>query len=107
MFSSKPKPHYLQMLTWHRFVNSKGGIGKNIPCDLYNEHVNQLVKYIIQNQGPNLTEASLQRAARSVSTVHGICQTFDKQSGVPHGTVAHSTRPDRVDVLKVVGTVRE
>ena len=31
---------------WHRFVNTKGGMGKNIPCDLYNEHVNRLVKYI-------------------------------------------------------------
>ena len=98
-------PNATHQVTWHRFVNSKGGIGKNIQCDLYNEHVNRLVKYIIQNQGPNLTEASLQRAARSVSTLHRICQTFDKQSGVPHGTVAHSNRPDRVDVLKVVGTV--
>lgn len=27
------------------------------------------------------------------------------QSGVPHGTVAHSTRPDEEDVLKVMNTV--
>ena len=100
-------PNAAHQVVWHRFVNSRGGIGKNIPCDLYNEHVNRLVKRIIQNMGPNLTEASLQRAARSVSTLHVICQTFDKQSGVPHGTVAHSTRPDRVDVLKVVGTVMQ
>lgn len=90
---------------WHRFVNWKGGIGKNIPCDLYNEHVNRLVKHIIQNMGPNLTESSLQRAARSVSTLHSICSAFDTQTGVPHGTVAHSTRPDTHDVLKVVSTV--
>ena len=100
-------PNAAHQVLWHRFVNSKGGMGKNIPCDLYNKHVNRLVKYIIQNMGPNLTEASLQRAARSVSTLHVICQTFDKQSGVAHGTVAHSTRPDRVDVLKVVGTVMQ
>ena len=100
-------PNAAHQVVWHRFVNSRGGIGKNISRDLYNEHVNRLVKHIIQNMGPNLTEASLQRAARSVSTLHVICQTFDKQSGVPHSTVAHSTRPDRVDVLKVVGTVMQ
>ena len=35
---------------WHRFVNTKGEIGRNIPCDLYNEHINRLIKFIIQNQ---------------------------------------------------------
>ena len=65
-------PNAAHQVMWHRFVNSKGGMGKNIPCDLYNKHVNRLVKYIIQNMGPNLTEASLQRAARSVSTLHVI-----------------------------------
>lgn len=94
---------------WHRFVNSMGGMGNNISCHLYNEHINKQIKYIIQNMGPNgnLTEASLQRAARSVSTLHCICTAFDKQTGVPHGTVAHSTRSDTqdIDVLKVVSTV--
>ena len=98
-------PNAAHQVMWHRFVNSKGGMGNNIPCDLYNEHINKQIKYIIQNMGPNLTETSLQRAARSVSTLHCICTAFDKQSGVPHGTVAHSTRPDTQDVLKVLSTV--
>lgn len=63
------------------------------------------MKYTIQNMGSNLTKASLQRAARSVSTLHTICEAYDSQSGVPHGTTAHSTRPDAVDVVKVVNTV--
>lgn len=32
-------PNTAHQVMWHRFVNSQGGIGKNIPCDLYNEHV--------------------------------------------------------------------
>ena len=98
-------PNAAHQVMWHRFVNSKGGMGNNIPCDLYNEHINKLVKHIIQNMGPNLTEKSLQRAARSVSTLHSICAAFDKQSGVPHGTVVHSTRSDTQDVIKVANTV--
>ena len=37
--------------------------------------------------------------------MHTICEAYDSQSGVPHGTTAHSTRPDIVDVIKVVNTV--
>lgn len=98
-------PNAAHQVTWHRFVNSKGGIGRNIPCDLYNEHINKQVKYIIQNMGSNLTETSLQRAARSVSTLHGICEAYDSQSGVPYGTSSHCTKPDTDDVNKVVATV--
>ena len=56
-------PNAAHQVVWHRFINTKGKIGRNIPCDLHNEHINKEVKYIIQNMGSNLTEASLQRAA--------------------------------------------
>ena len=98
-------PNAAHQVMWHRFVNSKGGIGKNIPCDLYNEHVNRQVKYIIQNMGSNLIETPLQGAARSVSTLHDICQAYDTETGVLHRTIAHSSRPNTQDVMKVVGTV--
>lgn len=61
-------------------------------------------KYIIGNMGSNLTESALQRAARSVTTLHEICLTFDAQSNVPCRT-RHNTRSDRDDVKKVVSTV--
>lgn len=94
-------------MKWHRFVNTKGGMGRNIPCDLYNEHVNKLVKFIIRNMGSNLTEKSLQRAARSVSTLSIIANKFDNESLVQNRTSAHSTRSDTEDVKKVVKTVTE
>ena len=67
-------------------------MGKNIPCDLHNEHMNKLLKGIVANMGPNLTEVTLQRAARSVSTIHTVCENFEKQSGVPFVSSTHSTR---------------
>ena len=48
-------PNLAHQVKWHHFVNTRGGMGRNIPCDLYNEHVNKLVKIIIQNMGSNLT----------------------------------------------------
>lgn len=49
-------PNAAHQVMWHRFVNSEW-------ATIY---INKQVKYIIQNMGP---EASLQRAARSVSTL--------------------------------------
>ena len=83
-------------------MNIKSGIGRNIPCDLYNEHMNKLIKFIITNMGSNLTESSLQHAVRSVATLEAICQKFDKESCVPYGTSAHSTISDDNDVRKVI-----
>ena len=94
-------PQLAHQILWDRFVNPKAGLGHNIPCDLYNEHVNKLLKHVILSMGSNLTETSLQRAARSVSTLQTICRQFDKESEVPVGTHAHSTRSDAQDVAKV------
>ena len=100
-------PNVAHQIMWNRFLNIRGGIGRNIPCDLFNEHMNKLIKNIIKNMGPNLTEYSLQKAARSVSPLHSICEKFDKESSVPCITTAHSTTPDTSDVKKTVAIVRE
>ena len=78
-----------------------GGPGRNIPCNLYNEHIVKL----ISSMGTNLTEKALQRAARSITTLHHVCTQFDKESLVPITTSAHSTRSDTPDVKKVVNAV--
>ena len=98
-------PQLAHQLLWDRFVNTRGGVGRNIPCDLYNEHVVQLVKGIIANMGPNLTEKALQRSARSVSTLHSVCKQFDNESNVPTPTSSHATKSDRNDVGTVVSAV--
>ena len=98
-------PHLAHHILWDRFINTKGGMGKNIPCDLHNKHVNKLLKEVIANIGSNMTEVALRRAAQSVSAIQAICQRFDKISGVPFGTQAHSTKADKKDVARVTEAV--
>ena len=98
-------PNLAHQVKWHRFVNTRGGIGMNIPCDLYNEHINKLVKIIIQNMGPNLTEKALQRAVRCVSPLYAICKQFDAATHVPVITTAHSAKSDAQDIGKIVSLV--
>lgn len=100
-------PNLAHQIMWHRFVNNRGGMGNNIPCDLYNEHVNKLVKIIIQNMGSNLTEQSLQRAVRCVSPLNTLCKSFDAATAIPTTTTAHSTKSDELDIKKVVAVVMQ
>ena len=98
-------PELAQHILWDRFINTKGGVGRNIPCDLHNEHVNKLLRHVIVNMGSNLTEDALQRAAMSVSMLNAIRLQFDRCSGVPIGTHAHSTKSDVQDVARVASSV--
>ena len=67
-------PCLAEHILWDRFINTKGGIGRNIPCDLHNEHVNKLLKHIIVNMGSNITEHALRRAPMSVSMLNKMCK---------------------------------
>ena len=98
-------PSLAYKVKWGRFVITRGGDGNNIPCDLFNEHLNKLFKEIIQNMGPNLTEKAAQRAARSVSTLHEFTQVFDNQCYVSFTSTSHTTKSDEDDVAKVVSVL--
>ena len=103
-FLSPKSAHHVK---WDRFVNTHGGLGRNIPLDLHNEHVNKLLKQAIAHMGPNLNESTLQCVARSISAVEATCKSFDDVSGVPVTTNAHSTKGDDLDVEKVMRVVMD
>ena len=56
--------------------------------------------------GSNLKEESLTRAARSVTSLAAMTETFDKQTGVPGVPTAHHTRSQKEDVLRVVSILQ-
>lgn len=80
-------PKLVQHILWDHFINTKGGVGRNIPCNLHNEHVNKLLKHVIVNMDSNITQDALRRAAMSVNMLNASL-LFDCGSGVPIGTHA-------------------
>ena len=99
------QPHLSHQLTWGRFINTHGGKGRNLPCDLHNEHINKLFKDIIANMGANFTKTASTWAARSVSSLERLSTGFDKQAGIHPEATARGRRSDKdvkivVDVLK-------
>ena len=100
-YSVRYSPQLAHQILWDRLVNTRGGLGHNIPCDLHNEHISNCLKHVIVIMASNLTESSQQRVPRSVSTLDTICRQFCRKPDVRMGTCAHSTRFVVKDVAKV------
>ncbi len=45
------------------FINTKGKIGCNMPCDMFMKHLNHRLKGVIRHMGSNIQHHSLVRAA--------------------------------------------
>ena len=88
-------------------MNSHGGQGRNLLCDLHNEHINKLYKAIISNMGANFTKSASTWAARSVSSLEKLSTGFDRQTGIHPEATAHSRRSDGKDVKIVVDVLRK
>ena len=61
---------------WCRCINNTNLPGRNIPMDLYLEHLNKRLKTALRNVGSNITDNSVQLAAQSVALIEHICQQF-------------------------------
>ncbi len=100
-------PDLVHQLTWGRFVNTHGGPGHNIPCDLHNEHINRLFKEMVSNMGANFTTETSTRAARAVTTLEKLSKQFDHESGIHPELSAHSRKSDENDVKRVVEVLQQ
>ena len=96
------RPSLVHQLTWGRFINTHGGIGRNIPCDLFNEYVNRLFKDAVQRMGANFTEKATTHVARSITFLVNVSTKFDCQSGITPPATAHTTKDDKKDVHHIV-----
>ena len=98
-------PSLVHQLTWGRFINTHGGIGRNISRDLFNEHVNRIFKDAVQRMGADFTEKATTSVARSIICLEKLSTEFDYQSGISPPTTAHTTKDDKKDVHKIVTIV--
>ncbi len=95
-------PHLVSQLTWDRFINTHGGNGRNVPCDLHNEHVNCLFKEIVGHMGANFTQEASTEAARAISSLDRMANRFDNQTSIHALPTAHTRKSDEKDLNMVV-----
>ena len=98
-------PHLVQQLTWGWFINTQGGTGNNIPCDLHNEHVNKIFNDTIIHMGVNFSEEATTRVARSVTFVSEIAHRFEQQTNIHPECSVHCKKEDYGDLKKVMKVV--
>lgn len=61
-------------LIWSRTVNVHDRPGKNVSCDLHNEHLNRECKQSISGLGSNITDAAIQRVGCSLGATTTILE---------------------------------
>ncbi len=78
-------------LKWCRFVNTTGKPGRNISCDLANEHWNRAFKGHLATAAGNVNSSTLLRTGTALSTLD-VCAAFDAAVGIQPVTTKHCTR---------------
>ena len=92
---------------WSRFVNRRGQIGCNIPCDLAMEHLNRRLKGIIRNMGANVVPSALARAAKSIGSVDCVCDLFEQSVMAQQTSSKHTIAQDSKDFQLVLQILNE
>ena len=70
-----PKQAY--ELLWNRTCNTQGGPGRNIPLDLYNEHLNRVFKDDLNTFRAQITQRSVKRSAQALGPMMKFLENID------------------------------
>lgn len=91
-----------EQLLWSRCVNTHGISGRNIPGDLYLEHLNRLCKSAVSDLGANKTPAAFERAGKCLGVLDKLSTEFDKSLGVSEVYSTHSLPNDAKDMRMIL-----
>ena len=96
---SKRQAH---QLLWGRFVNVHGLPARNIPCDLYMEHLNRVCKEAIRGLKANKIPNAITRVGRIVGILDSVVKSFDEENSVPEKSGNHKVASYNRDVNAIV-----
>ena len=78
-------------------MNTHGIRGRNIPCDLHQEHLNRICKRAIRNLRANQTETAITRAGKVLGTLYPVLMQYDMQTHVADTTRIHHAPTSQKD----------
>lgn len=85
-------PQLAYRVTWGKFVNWRGGAGRNIEGDVVQEISNRSSKNVVQGMGPNKTKEAIQHASQAEAGIHEIINNFDDNSWVTPQSSCHKNK---------------
>ncbi len=95
-------PRLASQLLWSRFINTHGVPGRNIPGDLYMEHLNRIAKDAIRALGANKTEQAVERVGKAIGTIAPLLQQYDEETNVKNVSGAHKRAKMSKDIEEVL-----
>ena len=94
-------------LIWGRFINTHGLPGNNIPCDLFMEHLNRVVKDAVNGLGANKTPKALVRVGKVVGTLDEVLRKFDENNNVAEHAGRHKVASFKKELTTVIHVLLE
>ena len=91
-----------QQLIWSRCINTHGISGRNIPADLFMEHLNRVCKEAVLNLGSNKTPQALERVGKCVGVVAELLDEYDQELGIRELSGSHSIASSDKDKMIIV-----
>ena len=98
-------PAEAEQLIWNRTVNRKGGLGRNISCDLRLEQLNCLTKELLHNLGVNLDEKNAQREAAAVGYLEKMLRSIDDDLDLAAPSGHHKIKGKEKDMQHLVNNL--
>ena len=95
-------PRLSQQLIWSRFVNTQGGMGRNIPADLHMEHLDRILKDGIKGLGTNKTDRAITRLGKCIDSIDQILNNYDEHHSVHSASDHHTTASLENDIGIIV-----
>ena len=93
-------------IKWAATVNWKGGVGRNIEIDLFQENRNCEMKKLINSIGANKTETAIGRASKASGGVTTIVEAFESQINMRQKSSAHSHKSSLDDERVIIKDLR-
>lgn len=101
------EPSVAHRLKWNRFINTSGGMGKNIALDLNCEHYVRYTKDAIAHEGPNLTFEIAQAFSRTIGEQRELMDRFDQDCGLTPESGKHTDAGREDDIMAMVKILHE
>ena len=79
----------LSQQLYSTLVNNKGVRGRNIPLDLYQEHLNRLCKECVKGLGSNKIKVSIVRYSKALGILEEMLDNSDEHNNVSIPSSVH------------------
>ena len=94
-------------LTWGRFIDWHGGLGKNTACDMAQEIRNRVSKEVVREMGPNRTLKAMTPASKAAAGLQQIVQRMSSTLHWKNVSHVHSHSSSKEDEMLMVSDLRK